>query len=373
MSQPEYFSFVCKQVFNIDILPMQSLILHELWNRKFPMLIGSRGLGKSFILSLYSMLRAFFMPGRKIVIVGAAFRQSKVLFEYMDTIWQNSPLLRDIMGPSSGPRRDVDRCVMKMGKSTITCLPLGDGTKIRGQRANDIITDEFASVPREIFENVVAGFAAVSSSPIENVKRLASEKKAKELGKTATQINDFTKLVFNMEASDIDGAEPETISDFKDLFKSSEKVIEDLVDIENELKKIESEKTKTKLDVKRKAKLIKKAKEKKELIKKAKDKEKQLNAKKISEKNKELKLERALKRNLKKSGILKTQAESEAEKSADKSSNQMDKLFAKLDKDGAEYKKNIKMNIQGQKPIKKGQLVITEKEESKSKKKKKKK
>ena len=182
MSQPEYFSFVCKQVFNIDILPMQSLILHELWNRKFPMLIGSRGLGKSFILSLYSMLRAFFMPGRKIVIVGAAFRQSKVLFEYMDTIWQNSPLLRDIMGPSSGPRRDVDRCVMKMGKSTITCLPLGDGTKIRGQRANDIITDEFASVPREIFENVVAGFAAVSSSPIENVKRLASEKKAKELG-----------------------------------------------------------------------------------------------------------------------------------------------------------------------------------------------
>ena len=182
MSQPEYFSFVCKQVFNIDILPMQSLILHELWNRKFPMLIGSRGLGKSFILSLYSMLRAFFMPGRKIVIVGAAFRQSKVLFEYMDTIWQNSPLLRDIMGPSSGPRRDVDRCVMKLGKSTITCLPLGDGTKIRGQRANDIITDEFASVPREIFENVVAGFAAVSSSPIENVKRLASEKKAKELG-----------------------------------------------------------------------------------------------------------------------------------------------------------------------------------------------
>ncbi len=159
MSQPEYFSFVCKQVFNIDILPMQSLILHELWNRKFPMLIGSRGLGKSFILSLYSMLRAFFMPGRKIVIVGAAFRQSKVLFEYMDTIWQNSPLLRDIMGPSSGPRRDVDRCVMKLGKSTITCLPLGDGTKIRGQRANDIITDEFASVPREIFENVVAGFA----------------------------------------------------------------------------------------------------------------------------------------------------------------------------------------------------------------------
>ena len=187
LTQPEYFSFVCKQIFNIDILPMQALILHEMWNRKFPMLIGSRGLGKSFLLSLYAMLRAFFMPGRKVVIVGAAFRQSKVLFEYMDTIWKGAPILRDMTDTNSGPRRDIDRCIMRINDSTITCLPLGDGTKIRGQRANDIITDEFASVPREIFENVVAGFAAVTASPIENVKRVASEKRAKELGHETEQ------------------------------------------------------------------------------------------------------------------------------------------------------------------------------------------
>ena len=180
--QPEYFSFAAKEVFNIEVLPMQALILKELWGRRFPMLVGSRGLGKSFVLSLYAMMRAFFMPRRKIVIVGAAFRQSKVLFEYMDTIWSNAPILRDMVSSNSGPRRDVDRCVMHIGDSTITCLPLADGSKIRGQRANDIISDEFASIPREIFENVVAGFAAVSSSPIENVKLAASKKKAVELG-----------------------------------------------------------------------------------------------------------------------------------------------------------------------------------------------
>ena len=43
--------------------------------------------------------------------------------------------------------------------------------------ANDIIADEFASIPREIFENVVAGFAAVSASPIEKVKDRAEKKK----------------------------------------------------------------------------------------------------------------------------------------------------------------------------------------------------
>lgn len=182
MSRPEYMSFFCQHILNIQLLPMQALFLNELWVRKFPMLIGSRGLGKSFKLSLYAMLRGILLPKRKIVVVGAAFRQSKVLFEYMETIWRNSPMLRDMCDSDSGPRRDTDRCVMRLNDSTITCLPLGDGQKIRGQRANDIIADEFASIPRDIFENVVAGFAAVSADPIENVKRLAARQKASELG-----------------------------------------------------------------------------------------------------------------------------------------------------------------------------------------------
>ena len=151
MLRPEYFSFLCKHILNIQILPSQALMLCEMWNRKFPMLIASRGFGKSFMLSLYSLLRALLLPKRKVVVVGAAFRQSKVLFEYMETIWRNAPILRDICSNTSGPRRDVDRCVMRINDSTVTCLPLGDGQKIRGQRANDIISDEFASIPRDIF------------------------------------------------------------------------------------------------------------------------------------------------------------------------------------------------------------------------------
>jgi hypothetical protein len=182
MTRPEYFSFLCKQIFNINILPSQALFLCEMWDRRFPMLIASRGFGKSFILSLYALMRALLLPERKIVVVGAAFRQSKVLFEYMETIWNNAPILRSLCDVNSGPRRDVDRCVMRINKSRVTCLPLGDGQKIRGQRANDIISDEFASIPRDIFETVVAGFAAVTADPIENVKKLAAKKKAEELG-----------------------------------------------------------------------------------------------------------------------------------------------------------------------------------------------
>ena len=182
MTRPEYLSFITQHILNIQMLPSQALFLREILNRKFPILIASLGFGKSFMLSMYAVLRALILPRRKVVVVGAAFRQSKVLFEYMETIWRNSPMLRDICDGDSGPRRDTDRCTLRLNESTVTCLPLGDGQKIRGQRANDIIADEFASIPREIFENVVAGFAAVSADPVENVKRLAAQKKAEELG-----------------------------------------------------------------------------------------------------------------------------------------------------------------------------------------------
>ena len=197
LMQPEYFCFICKHIFNVDILPVQALMIREMWHRKFPMLIASRGFGKSFVLSLYAMMRALLMPNRKIVVVGAAFRQSKVLFEYMDAIWRNSPILRDIVGPNGGPRKDVDMCRMIIGKSTVTCLPLGDGSKIRGQRANDIIADEFASIPRAIFENGVAGFAAVSASPVENVRRLAAMKRAEELGEDFVEPDEVDAAIGN--------------------------------------------------------------------------------------------------------------------------------------------------------------------------------
>lgn len=200
---PEYFSFICKHLLNIDLLPMQALILKEMWNRKFPMLVGTRGLGKTFLLSLYCLLRASLIPNRKIVVVGAAFRQSKYLHDYMENIWKNAPILRDMCDSNSGPRRDVDMCKMTINGSTISALPIGDGQKIRGQRANDIIADEFASMSREVFENVIAGFAAVSASPVENVKKMAMEAKAIEMGIDPSSLYGQKKVFDNTKSNQI--------------------------------------------------------------------------------------------------------------------------------------------------------------------------
>ena len=102
MSKPENFWFTCKYLLNVDLLPFQLCILQELWNRKFPMLIATRGAGKTWILALYSLLRAFFVQGCKIIVIGAAFRQSKLLFEYMETFYKNSPVFANMVGASKG-------------------------------------------------------------------------------------------------------------------------------------------------------------------------------------------------------------------------------------------------------------------------------
>ena len=183
MRDPKYIGATVKMLFGIELHPMQCIILQEFWNRPFPMYIASRGWGKSFLLALYSMIKCTFTPGTKIVIVGAAFRQSKIIFEYMETIWRSSPILRSIFsGNEDGPRRDVDRCTIRLGDSWTIAVPMGDGSKIRGLRAHIIIADEFASISPDIYETVVAGFAAVSASPIQNVKEEARKKAMKEAG-----------------------------------------------------------------------------------------------------------------------------------------------------------------------------------------------
>ena len=182
MREPKYLGYAAKVLLNVELLPIQVVVLRELWSRPFPMFVASRGFGKSWLMSVYAMLKCALIPGTKVVIVGAAFRQSKVIFEYMETLWRDAPILRSICDTNSGPRRDTDRCTMRINDSWAIAVPLGDGTKIRGLRAHTIIADEFASIPPDIYETVVAGFAAVSASPVQNVKEAARRKAMKEQG-----------------------------------------------------------------------------------------------------------------------------------------------------------------------------------------------
>ncbi len=179
---PKNFYFTCKYVLNLDMAMFQLVILEELWQRPFPMLIGSRGMSKSFLLAVLSILRMLITQGSKVLITSASFRQAKFVFDYMETIWYNAPVLQDICGNAHNISHSTDLYKFTLGSSSTTAIPIGDGSKIRGLRATHILAEEFGSIPLEIFEVVIKGFGASASNPIENVKRIAKVKKMKEKG-----------------------------------------------------------------------------------------------------------------------------------------------------------------------------------------------
>lgn len=166
MRRPEYFYFTCKHLLNIKLLPFQQVILNELWYRPFPMLIASRGAGKSFLMGLYAVLRGLLIQGRKIVITGSGFRQAKTVFTYSENIWNHAPILRSMVAenPDSGSHHQTDRFYLRLGDSTVTALPLGEGSKIRGERAHDILSDEFACLRHNTLVETDLGIMRISDS-----------------------------------------------------------------------------------------------------------------------------------------------------------------------------------------------------------------
>lgn len=174
----DYIGWTANVILNLDLFPIQIAMLQMMWNTPFPMIIACRGGSKSWMLAVYAILRAILDPGTKIVIVGAGLRQAKLVFNYIDIFWGNSPMLMDIVGggKKAGPRQNVDLCYFKIGDSIIYALPTGDGTKIRGFRANVVIADEFAAIPEDVFDIVVRGFAATAKTPVEEAKKIAFNK-----------------------------------------------------------------------------------------------------------------------------------------------------------------------------------------------------
>ncbi len=179
----------------------------------------------SFLLAVYATLKCILIPGTKIVIVGAGLRQSKVIFEYMETIWHKAPILRSICDKESGPKRDVDRCMVRINDSWAIALPVGDGSKIRGLRAHTIISDEFASLNPQIYETVIGGFAAVSQEPALNVKSAAKRRRMQEDGVWNPELEDMYISGKKQNQSIITGTADYDFRHFAQYYKRYEAII----------------------------------------------------------------------------------------------------------------------------------------------------
>lgn len=117
---------------------------------------------------------------------GFISHNSKMIFDECNKLWQRSTVFQT--STERKPTQQSDNCYIRFraaagrNPSLIQCLPLGDGSKIRGSRFFTIVCDEFPHIPPEIFNMVIRPMAATTSDPMERVRSLEQQRRLLEKG-----------------------------------------------------------------------------------------------------------------------------------------------------------------------------------------------
>lgn len=169
-----------EDLLNIKLSKIQKVVLRAMWFKSYVMSIMCRGSGKTFLNAVLACLKGMLYPGHRVGLIAPTFRQSKMMFDECDKLWQRSPLFQ--AATERKPTMQSDNCYIRFKavggrpSSIIQAIPLGDGTKIRGSRFFTIICDEFPHISEDIFNMVIRPMAATVADPMENVDRIKREK-----------------------------------------------------------------------------------------------------------------------------------------------------------------------------------------------------
>ena len=137
----------------------QRIVLNKIWTSRSSITVACRGFGKTRMAATDAILEGMLYPGRRIGCLSASFRQAKQIFDEINRIYDQSPILQQCT--TRRPIISNDSCRLEFkpafGRdySVIIALPLADGTKIRGARFHSILLDEAPHVPEDVFQTVI--------------------------------------------------------------------------------------------------------------------------------------------------------------------------------------------------------------------------
>lgn len=194
-------AFMLDIIAGIKLFPMQELIIKGWMKSDYNMGVWGRGVSKSWTVALFALIWAIFNPRNKVVVVSFSFRASRRILEQCEKFVneKEAGMLKACLPEKMGRKTDEWQWVLPNG-STIVCLPLGDGTKIRGVRADTLIVDEFAYLPETIIGEVLRPFLSANNKIKENAVNREREDREIAAGTLRedqrTVIEDRKKVIF---------------------------------------------------------------------------------------------------------------------------------------------------------------------------------
>lgn len=185
--------FTYQLITNNEIEEFQEIMLKALFLKDNGIIIGGRGVSKSYLISIFCLLYPIFYPNTKICLISANFRSSRRILEYCEKII-NSPgahLLKQCFPKQLRKAQDLYRFELTNG-CEVFALPLSNGEGLRGTRANVVCVDEGLLISEEIQTSIIRPFLTAKQDMTERRKIRAVEDELIAAGK----LNESDRISF---------------------------------------------------------------------------------------------------------------------------------------------------------------------------------
>ncbi len=151
-----------KDYLGINLFLYQTILLWAMNKYSFFMYIAARGQGKSYLIAVYTIIRAILYPNSQIIIASGTKGQARLIItQKIMNIYNNSPnLRREIKDVKTGANETF---VLFKNGSKIEAVVSNDNS--RGYRANILIVDEFRLVAKSVLDEVLIPFLNVNRIP----------------------------------------------------------------------------------------------------------------------------------------------------------------------------------------------------------------
>jgi hypothetical protein len=153
----EYLQLDFLKEFQLDLLVMMDRARTFLW-------IAARGMGKSFLIAIFVVVRCILYPGTKVVITSGTRGQSINVLEKIQTeLLPASPNLRNEIDMAESKFNGQDAKIMFKNTSYIKVVTASDNA--RSNRANILVVDEFRMVKKDTIDTVLKRFLTSRRMP----------------------------------------------------------------------------------------------------------------------------------------------------------------------------------------------------------------
>lgn len=140
------------------------LLVAMMWSNVF-VFIACRGIGKTYLSAIYTVVRCILYPGTKICIASGTRGQGlNVLSKINDEIKPHSPELRAEINEKECRINGTEAKIQFYNTSTIKVVTSSDSS--RGNRANVLLLDEFRLISKNMINDVLRKFLTSRRMPL---------------------------------------------------------------------------------------------------------------------------------------------------------------------------------------------------------------